>query len=88
MMQMTLAIEFDGKIIGTSDFSKMENSELVIITAGEARKSGMTRIELMDRNAKIVSENWDEGRVDYDFWRLDLKFYKSHGINFEDYCNF
>jgi malate dehydrogenase len=54
MMQTAPAIEFDGKIKGTSDFSEMEGSEIVIMTAGEARKPGMTRIDLMNKNAKIV----------------------------------
>jgi len=54
MMQAAPAIEFDGKIKGTSDYSEMENSELVIITAGEARKLGMSRIDLMNKNARIV----------------------------------
>lgn len=54
MMQSAPAIEFDGKIRGTNDFSEMGGSELVILTAGEARKPGMTRIDLMNKNAKIV----------------------------------
>jgi len=54
MMQAAPAIEFDGKIKGTSDFSEMKGSEIVIVTAGEARKPGMTRIDLMNKNASIV----------------------------------
>jgi len=54
MMQAAPAIEFDGKIRGTSDFSEMAGSEIVIITAGEARKPGMTRVDLMYKNANIV----------------------------------
>jgi malate dehydrogenase len=54
MMQAAPAIEFDGKIIGTSDFSKMKGSDLVIITAGEARKPGISRLDLMNKNARIV----------------------------------
>jgi len=54
MMQTAPAIEFDGKIVGTSDYSQMKGSELVIVTAGQARKPGMTRIDLMNTNAKIV----------------------------------
>lgn len=54
MMQAAPAIEFDGKIIGTSDFSKMKGSELVIITAGEARKPDSSRLDLMNKNARIV----------------------------------
>src|SRR4030042_6991605 len=54
MMQAAPAIEFDGKIRGTSDFGAMRGSELVIITAGQARQPGMSRIDLMKKNAKIV----------------------------------
>ena len=54
MMQAAPAIEFDGKIEGTSDFSEMKGSELVIVTAGLARQPGMSRIDLMNKNAKIV----------------------------------
>jgi malate dehydrogenase len=54
MMQTAPAIEFDGKIIGTSEFSQMKGSEMVIVTAGLARKPEMSRIDLMNTNAKIV----------------------------------
>lgn len=54
MMQTAPALEFDGKIFGTSDYSQMRSSELVIITAGEARKPGMTRLDLIKKNAGIV----------------------------------
>jgi len=54
MMQAAPAIEFDGKIRGTSDFSEMKGSEIVIITAGEARKPEMTRFDLMNKNVNIV----------------------------------
>ncbi len=54
MMQAAPAIEFDGKIQGASDFSELAGSELVIVTAGEARKPGMSRIDLIGNNAKIV----------------------------------
>lgn len=54
MMQAAPAIEFDGKIKGASDFSEMRGSELVIVTAGQARAPGMSRIDLMNKNAKIV----------------------------------
>ncbi|MEM3459324.1 MAG: malate dehydrogenase [Candidatus Bathyarchaeia archaeon] len=54
MMQTAPAIEFDGKIVGTNDFSAMKGSEIVILAAGEARKPGMTRIDLMNKNAAIV----------------------------------
>jgi malate dehydrogenase len=54
MMQAAPAIEFDGRIRGTKDFSEMEGSEIVIVTAGEARKPGMSRIDLVKKNSNII----------------------------------
>lgn len=54
MMQAAPAIEFDGKIEGTSSYSEMKGSELVILTAGLARQSGMSRLDLISKNAAIV----------------------------------
>lgn len=54
MMQAAPAIEFDGKVVGTHDFSKIEGSEVVVMAAGVGRKPGMTRIDLMNENARIV----------------------------------
>jgi malate dehydrogenase len=54
MMQAAPAIEFDGKIHGTSDYAEMQGSELVIVTAGLGRRPDMTRIDLMNTNAQII----------------------------------
>src|SRR3990172_3379841 len=54
MMQSAPAIEFDGKITGTSNLADMQGSELVIVIAGQARKPDQTRIDLMNNNAKVV----------------------------------
>ncbi len=54
MMQAAPAIEFDGEIRGSADYRDMEGSELVILVAGQPRKPDMTRIELMNGNAKVV----------------------------------
>jgi malate dehydrogenase len=54
MMQAAPAIEFDGKIHGTSDYKEMQDSELVIVTAGLGRRPDMTRIDLMNTNAQIM----------------------------------
>lgn len=46
---------FDCKIIGsTNDYSLTQNSDLVVITAGLARKPGMSRDDLQEKNAGIV----------------------------------
>jgi malate dehydrogenase len=44
----------DVHIIGTSSYEDTANSDLVIITAGVARKPGMTRDDLVNTNAGIV----------------------------------
>ena len=54
MMQAAPAIEFDGKIKGTSSFEEMQDSELVIVTAGQGRRPDMTRNDLMNNNAQII----------------------------------
>jgi malate dehydrogenase len=54
MMQAAPAIEFDGKIAGSTDFADMAGSELVILIAGQPRKPGMSRIDLMNGNAQVV----------------------------------
>ena len=55
MMQAAPAIEFDGEIRGSGDFADVVGSELVIVIAGLGRKPGMSRLELMRVNSKIIS---------------------------------
>jgi len=47
---------FDVRLTGTGDYAATENSDAVIITAGLARKPGMSRDDLLRTNAKIVRE--------------------------------
>jgi len=54
MMQAAPAIEFDGNVKGTSDFSEIEGSEVVVLVAGASRRPGMSRLDLMNENAQIV----------------------------------
>jgi malate dehydrogenase len=44
----------DRKIFGTNDYADTKGSDLVVITAGIARKPGMTREDLLKTNAAIV----------------------------------
>jgi malate dehydrogenase len=46
----------DSEIIGTNDYETTAGSDIVVITAGLARKPGMSRDDLMAVNAKIVVE--------------------------------
>jgi len=47
---------FDASVIGTNDYADTANSDLVIITAGIARKPGMSRDDLLAINANIVAD--------------------------------
>ena len=43
-------------MIGTNDYADTANSDIVVITAGIARKPGMSRDDLLNTNFKIM---WD-----------------------------
>jgi len=45
---------FDLNIVGANDYAPSANSDIVIITAGIARKPGMSRDDLLATNCKIV----------------------------------
>ncbi|MBN1493676.1 MAG: malate dehydrogenase [Candidatus Omnitrophica bacterium] len=47
---------FSAKIIGTNDYADTKDSDVVVITAGLARKPGMSRDDLLAKNTAIVSE--------------------------------
>jgi malate dehydrogenase len=44
----------DVAVVGSNDYEASANSDIVVITAGIARKPGMTREQLQDTNAGIV----------------------------------
>ena len=45
---------FDTRVIGTNGYAETAGSDIVVITAGIARKPGMTRDDLLNTNAGIV----------------------------------
>lgn len=45
---------YDSRLTGSNDYTATENSDIVVITAGLARKPGMTRDDLLFKNAEIV----------------------------------
>ncbi|MEG6615623.1 malate dehydrogenase [Peptococcaceae bacterium 1198_IL3148] len=47
---------YDCNIIGTNDYAATADSDVVIVTAGIARKPGMSRDDLLSTNAKIATE--------------------------------
>ncbi|MCK9900653.1 MULTISPECIES: malate dehydrogenase [Parafrankia] len=47
---------FETKIVGTNDYGDTAGSDVVVITAGLPRKPGMSRMDLIEVNAKIVRQ--------------------------------
>ncbi len=47
---------YSSQIIGTNDYKDTKNSDIVVITAGIARKPGMSRDDLLQTNAKIIKD--------------------------------
>ncbi|MBJ6362035.1 malate dehydrogenase [Paenibacillus sp. GCM10012307] len=54
MLESTPVQGIDAKITGTSNYEDAKDSDVVIITAGIARKPGMSRDDLVNTNAGIV----------------------------------
>ncbi|MEK3936051.1 malate dehydrogenase [Sporosarcina sp. FSL W7-1349] len=54
MLQAGAVQRFNSKITGTSDYGQIQDADMVIITAGIARKPGMSRDDLVNTNAKIM----------------------------------
>ena len=45
---------FDAKIIGTNDYNDIAGADVIIVTAGVARKPGMSRDDLLGINLKVM----------------------------------
>jgi malate dehydrogenase len=56
MMQAGPVEGSDARVIGTNDYKDTAGSDVVVITAGIARKPGMSRDDLLSTNYKIVKE--------------------------------
>lgn len=48
--------KFDTKVSGTNDYKDTADSDVVVITAGLPRKPGMSRMDLLEVNAGIVTD--------------------------------
>lgn len=60
MMQSAATEGFDTTILGTNDYKDTANSDVIVITAGIARKPGMSRDDLLNTNANIVGSVVDQ----------------------------
>ena len=56
MSQGGKVLNYDGKITGTKDYADIAGSDVVVVTSGFPRQPGMSREDLIGKNAEIVSE--------------------------------
>jgi malate dehydrogenase len=56
MWETTPVLGVDTRVTGTNDYADTKDSDIIIITAGIARKPGMSRDDLLATNVKIVSD--------------------------------
>ena len=59
-MNQSAAIEgFSTRVIGSNDYGPTKDSDVVVITAGKPRQPGMSRMDLLGDNAKIIGAVMD-----------------------------
>ncbi len=56
MSQGGQILNYDGRITGTSDYKDIADSDVVVVTSGFPRKPGMTREDLVEKNAEIITQ--------------------------------
>ena len=56
MSQGGKVLNYDGKITGTKDYADIAGSDVVVVTSGFPRQPGMSREDLIGKNAEIVSQ--------------------------------
>lgn len=56
MFETTPVLGVDTTVVGTNDYASTADSDLIVITAGIARKPGMSRDDLLATNVKIVGQ--------------------------------
>ncbi|MGD9897457.1 MAG: malate dehydrogenase [Candidatus Methylacidiphilaceae bacterium] len=55
MMESAPLCGFESRVLGTNDPKDLSGSEIVVVTSGIARQPGMSRDDLLERNAGIVA---------------------------------
>ena len=56
MSQNSNVLNYDGTITGTADYNDIADSDVVVVTSGFPRKPGMSREDLIGKNAEIISQ--------------------------------
>ena len=56
MSQNSNVLNYNGTITGTADYKDIAGSDVVVVTSGFPRKPGMSREDLIGKNAEIISQ--------------------------------
>ena len=56
MSQGGQVLNYDGSLTGTSDYADIAGADVVVVTSGFPRKPGMSREDLIGKNADIISQ--------------------------------
>ncbi|MFM8579794.1 MAG: malate dehydrogenase [Planctomycetaceae bacterium] len=56
LFQASPIMGFDARLTGTTDWTETAGSDVIVVTAGIARKPGMSRDDLLSTNARIVGD--------------------------------
>ena len=56
MSQGRQVLNYDGKITGTSKYEDISGADVVVVTSGFPRQPGMSREDLIGKNAEIISQ--------------------------------
>jgi malate dehydrogenase len=56
MSQNASVLNYDGMVTGTADYNDISGSDVVVVTSGFPRQPGMTREDLIGKNAEIVAQ--------------------------------
>ena len=60
LMEASPVEGFDSNVIGTNGYEETKDSDIVIITSGLARKPGMSREDLLQKNKEIIQSVVDQ----------------------------
>lgn len=55
MLEAGPILGYDSHITGSNDYAALEGSDIVVVTAGLARKPGQDRLDLLKKNAEIIT---------------------------------
>ena len=59
MSQNSQILNYDGNITGTSDYTDIKDSDVIVVTSGFPRQPGMSREDLIGKNADIIKQVGD-----------------------------